>query len=273
MCELLGLCFARPISADFSIREFALRGQENADGWGLAWYPDQSVAIVKEPMKSHESKFIGFLETYQGLHSRIYLAHVRHRTTGDQPTHADTHPFARELSGTEYCLAHNGTLVDAFSQLPLGRYRPIGKTDSEHFFCHLLDELARRETRLGTEDDWRWLHGKLTAVNRMGRLNCLLSDGQRLFCYHDAAGWKGLSLRKLNFHDRGVRHFEDPTVSVDLAGDAVNQGFVVATRPLSSTGWHSFQTGELMLLEGGNIRFSSHRGRDHPPANATTSAE
>src|SRR5205814_6028589 len=50
MCELLGLSFARPLSADFSIRIFALRGAENADGWGLAWYPDRSLSIVKEPL-------------------------------------------------------------------------------------------------------------------------------------------------------------------------------------------------------------------------------
>lgn len=62
MCELMGLCFDRPISADFSIRAFSLRDQENADGWGLAWYPDQSVAIVKEPLswrKSDYSRFFG----------------------------------------------------------------------------------------------------------------------------------------------------------------------------------------------------------------------
>src|SRR5262245_63582783 len=58
-------------------------------------------------------------------------------------------------------------------------YTTLFRSDSEHLFCHLLDELARRETRLNTEADWRWLHGKLTAVNVMGRLNCILSDGQR----------------------------------------------------------------------------------------------
>ena len=60
MCELLGLSFAKSIPADFSIREFAQRSDENADGWGLGWYPDQSLAIVKEPLRwqasAHEPK-------------------------------------------------------------------------------------------------------------------------------------------------------------------------------------------------------------------------
>src|SRR5438105_4098107 len=124
MCELMALCFARPISADFSIREFARRSEENADGWGLAWYPDRSLALVKEPVKWRESAHTGFLESYPALRSQIYIAHVRYKTTGAEPTHADTHPFARELGGREYCFAHNGT-IEGYQELPLGRYRPV----------------------------------------------------------------------------------------------------------------------------------------------------
>ena len=96
MCELMGLCFARPVCADFSIREFALRGEENADGWGLGWYPDRSLALVKEPVRWGRRR-AGFHGTYRALRSAIYVAHVRHRTVGGEPTHADTHPFRREL--------------------------------------------------------------------------------------------------------------------------------------------------------------------------------
>src|SRR5690242_3220237 len=110
MCELMGLSFAGPVSADFSIREFGRRGEENADGWGLGWYPDQSLAVAKEPVRWGQSKYTGFLQNYPDLQSRIYIGHVRHKTTGGAPTYADTHPFARELGGRDYCFAHNGTL-------------------------------------------------------------------------------------------------------------------------------------------------------------------
>src|SRR4051812_9080028 len=125
MCELMALSFARPVSADFSIRAFAQRGIENADGWGLAWYPDRSLALVKEPVQWGASPYTDFLEHYPNLLSPVYLAHVRHGTTGGKPTHADTHPFARELGGRDYCFAHNGTLT-GFDRLPLGRFRPVG---------------------------------------------------------------------------------------------------------------------------------------------------
>ena len=260
MCELMGMSFEGPASADFSIREFALRGEENADGWGLGWYPDRSLAIVKEPVKWGESRYAHFLEDYPGLHSRIYIAHVRHGTTGGEPTRANSHPFAREWAGREYCFAHNGTL-DHVEDLPLGRFRPVGTTDSEHAFCHILEELARRGGPLDDEDDWRWLHGKFAALNRMGKFNCLLSDGLRLFVYHDENGWKGLNFRKVHLRAGEVRHIEDPGLAVDLEGEELNRGIIVATRPLSDSGWHSFRLGELLVLEAGSVRFSSHRAR------------
>lgn len=253
------MAFAKPISADFSIREFALRSEENADGWGLAWYPDQSLAMVKEPVGWRSSPYTSFLETYPHLQARIYIAHVRHKTTGSVATHADTHPFGREVAGQDFCLAHNGTLEGDFWDLPLGRFRPVGDTDSEYLFCHLLEEVAQRPNLLQREEDWRWLRDKLAALNRWGKLNCLLSDSERLFCYHDASGYKGLHRRAVHIQDNEIRRFQDATVTIDLAGDSVNQGFVVATRPLSGSGWQSFHPGELIVLEGGTLRFSSER--------------
>jgi glutamine amidotransferase len=264
MCELMGLCFAQPISADFSIREFAHSGIENADGWGLAWYPDHSVAVVKEPIEWRTSKYTGFLESYPRLLSPIYIGHVRHKTLAYAPTHADTHPFARELEGRDYCFAHNGSLTGLAEKFPVARFLPVGNTDSEHAFCHLLDQAARTRDCLGSLDGWRWLHSKLTALNALGNLNCLLSDGRRLFAYHDQARYKGLCLRKVRVHTREIRRFEDADVKIDLAtedNEPVNHGYVIATRPLSSTGWHSFEGGELVVFESGGICFSSHSAR------------
>lgn len=259
MCELLGLSFAQPISADFSLSEFELRDAENADGWGLGWYPDQSLAIVKEPMMWERSQHSGFLKGYQALCSRIYIGHVRHKTTGSLPTHADTHPFARELAGREYCFAHNGTLDGRYWELPLGRYRPIGTTDSEFLFCHLMEEIAGQDRNfLAKPPGWIWLHDYLNNLNRRGKINCLISDGQRLFCYHDVNGWKGLAIRKVYVPDGSKRSFGDPEIRFNLASDGVNHGFVVATRPLSPTGWHNFEPGELMVLSGGIVRMSGY---------------
>src|SRR5262249_44426862 len=143
MCELLGLCLERPAVAHFTIQEFGRRGTHNADGWGLGWYPDRSLAIIKEPTPWHTSRHSNFLETYSEILASIYVAHVRHRTVGSRLRHADSHPFGREYAGRDYCFAHNGTLVGFREALPLTRFHPVGDTDSEHFFCFLLGQIAK----------------------------------------------------------------------------------------------------------------------------------
>lgn len=265
MCELMGLSFDRPVSAEFSIRAFALRDEENADGWGLAWYPDQSLALVKEAITWRQSGYSRFLESYNRLQSHIYIAHVRHKTTGGIATHADTHPFRREFAGRDYCFAHNGT-IRGFASLPLGRFRPVGQTDSEHVFCHLLNELASRDELLQDDVGWRWFHSLLAEANLRGTINCLLSDGHRLFAYRDVQGWKGLALRKLRFREHGERHFDDPGVGIAMTGEADRHGYVVATRALSETGWHDLHPGELIVLEMGALKFSTRSSHSQDAA-------
>lgn len=259
MCELMAMAFQSPISADFSIREFATRGVENPDGWGLAWYPDRSLAIVKEPVEWGASQYARFLASDARIESKIYLAHVRHKTVGDEPSHADTHPFGREWHGRDYSFAHNGTLDDRVWDLMLDGHRPLGRTDSEHFFCHLMAQLASWGEPLDTPATWSRLFDLISTANQLGKLNCLFSDGQRLFCYHDTGGWKGLNFRKVQIRDHQVRHFGDDDWTFDVESPGVNHGFVVATCPLSNHGWFTFLRGELIVFEAGSIVYSSHR--------------
>jgi predicted glutamine amidotransferase len=263
MCELMAIGFERPVYADFSIRAFALRDVENADGWGLAWYPDNSLAVAKEPVTWTGSKLAEFLQSYPHLRSNLYIGHVRRKTVGGAPTRADTHPFAREMGGREYCFAHNGTIITAREQLPSSRFQPIGATDSEQVFCHVLDQLARRGRLLEEERDWRWLHRTFASINELGKFNCLLSDGERLFCHHDADGFKGLWLLEVPANGRRERqHLDDADLHVDIDADAANPGVVVATVPLSDApGWRRLIPGEMVVIEGGRLAYSGGLSR------------
>ncbi len=235
MCELMALSFPRPTSIQPWLEAFGQRGEENADGWGLATYPDQSARVFKEPVRWKASPLARFVERYEGLASWIHLAHVRYKTRGDAPAYADTHPFLREFQGREYVFAHNGTLEGNLHGRSTDRYRPLGVTDSEQAFCHLLAELERRGEHLDGRGDWQWLHQFLSEINQLGKINLLLSDGRRLFVYHDVNAWKGLNFQRLE------------------------SGYVIATCPLDSGVWERFQTGELLVFEAGVARYSSHR--------------
>lgn len=268
MCELMCMSFAKPIMASVSIRAFGMRSIENADGWGLAWYPDRSLAMVKQPVRWTE-KHSEFLDHYPGLLAPIYIAHVRHKTTGGAPSRADTHPFSRELSGREYCFAHNGTLKGDFWKEPLGRFHPIGCTDSENLFCLLMREIEKIKVQgdyektpqlignsiLNTEAKWRTIHEFLMKMNQFGTLNCIFSDGERIGVYHDLTAWKGLAYRHIFLTEDSQRLFSDATLAVDIKATPVNFGVIMATNALSPEGWEPFAPGDLRVLNQGKIEF------------------
>lgn len=275
MCELMGMCFARPVAARFSISAFAQRDADNPDGWGLAWYSGRSISIVKEPLPWRKSGYAEFLAHYDSLVSHLYIGHVRHATIGGAPKHADTHPFTRELDSRSYAFAHNGTIKKSRDRFLLERYHPIGDTDSERIFCALLDALADRHRPMSEVEDWRWLAAQLHEMNRMGKMNCLLADGERLFAWRDLEGFKNLHVHAVRIGENRVKHLEDPEFDIAVqpaAEDDVNRGIVIATCPMSDMGWHSLQPGELMVIEAGRIVFSSSRTRSNKPAPSRTRA-
>jgi predicted glutamine amidotransferase len=257
MCELMGISFSRAVSAAISISEFAGRDAQNADGWGLAWYPDRSAAVVKEPISWRSSKHTHFLQSYSAIVSSIYIAHVRHKTVGGYATHADTHPFVRESAGRDYAFAHNGTVLGVADVLPLGRFRPIGHTDSEDAFCRLMAVVEAWPDGLRGRENWSRLHELFGIVNRCGKFNCLLSDGESLFCYFDENRHKGLAWRRFEIESNQTETFSDAEMKVEVEGRSPSYGVLVATHPLSGEGWTALEPGEMCVFAGGRLRFSS----------------
>ena len=256
MCELLGMIFNQPVKPTLSFRGFRHRGESNPHGWGLAYYPDKSVQVIKEPIKASGSSLSEFIKNYPQIKSKIFISHVRYTSVGSK-SHKNTHPFQRELHGKEFVFAHNGTLHN-YRGLPIGRFTPIGETDSEYVFCHILNCIEERNINRWTAEHFTWLWNQLKTVNNKGNFNCVFSDGEYLFCYHDKGGYNGLCFvqRKAPFDT--VR-LEDEDFEINLSEEKIpsQKGFIIATRPLTNERWESFHAGELIVFRDGNIIFSS----------------
>jgi glutamine amidotransferase len=257
MCELLGMSFNLPVNSRVSLKGFRLRGEENPDGWGLAFYPDESAQIIKEPTNAKNSNLSEFLQEFREIQSRIFIGHVRRTSVGSK-TYKNTHPFNRELNGKEYVFAHNGTLCN-YENLNLGRFKPIGETDSEYAFCHLLSCIEERGINEWKDEDFDWLNEKLREINEYGSFNCIFSDGEHLFCYHDKDGYNGLCFthRKPPYDQIKLL---DNDWDINLAGekDPKQTGFIVATRRLTNEHWEDFKPGELIVFKDG-MRIYSNR--------------
>ncbi|UCF79459.1 MAG: class II glutamine amidotransferase [Candidatus Eiseniibacteriota bacterium] len=258
-CELMGFSFSEDVPAGQLLSAFSCRGEKNPDGWGVAFYSDNSVTLFKEAADASKSALAEFLRSYDALDGRLLVAHVRDATVGGQ-SHQNTHPFARELGGKEYTLAHNGTLEDFKDKLPLSGIKPLGTTDSEHILCYLLGRIQKKGVGDWNTESFEWLKGELDSINQTGTLNCLFSDGTYLFSYHDKEGYNELHhLKRVPPH--GKVFFKDLSREVELSGmypeSAV--GVIVATRPLTDEQWVEFLPGQLLVFKDGTQVFPTEK--------------
>jgi len=250
------MSFNQRVRPSLSFKGFRNRGKRNLHGWGVAYYPDEAVQVIKEPIEADESPLSEFIEKYPDMKSKIFLAHVR-LTSGTSVTYKNTHPFQRELNGKEFVFAHNGTLHN-YRGLEIGRFKPVGETDSEYAFCHILNSIEDKQINSWTKKSFEWLHNKLKEINDCGDFNCLFSNGEYLFCYYDRNGYNGLCFaqRKAPFNQVQLLD-EDFKINLTEEKDPTQIGFIIATRRLTNEQWESFRPGELIVFKNGKIIFSS----------------
>src|SRR3954466_13343531 len=160
MCELLGMSANVPTDICFRFAGLAPRGGATGphrDGWGITFYEGRGCRSFHDPQPSATSDIARPIRAHP-IKSRVVIAHVRRANRG-RVALENTHPFTRELWGRAWTFAHNGQLRGV-KRWPLGTYRPIGTTDSEHAFCWLLGQLLTRRAPFGTatliDEDWRF---------------------------------------------------------------------------------------------------------------------
>jgi glutamine amidotransferase len=264
MCDVLGMSFNVPVNARISLDVFQLRGESNPDGWGLAFYRQGLLQVVKEAWPSVRSSLYDFIEDEP--ESSIFISHVRRSTAGIR-SYLNTHPFYRTLtlngSRSEWAFAHNGTL-ETVDKLKLERNTPLGETDSEHAFCHILDWIEEYEITDWNESYFDRLQDLLREINnKTNTFNCLMADGIHLFCYSDETRHNGglrYVLRDYPFgsvdlirYDEKLGAIEIRTVDLDTQANAESQGYIVVTRELTDEDWIEFEPGQLTVFKSGSL--------------------
>lgn len=264
MCELLALSSSQPARLTFSLRTLASRGGETStthDGWGVAFYQGEDVALFREPAAASDSALVRYLES-QGPSTNLAISHIR-RVTRGAVTLANTQPFVRELGGRTHVFAHNGDLpgIESSAVLALGSYRPVGQTDSEYAFCALL---ARLRT-LWEEAAPPSLEARLSLLavfaadlRALGPANFLYADGDTLFAH----GHRRIQRGSTRPEPPGLwtlqRHCPPANPSPDrhggLAIDPVDQTVVlIASVPLTEEAWRPLAEGELLAVRAGEV--------------------
>ncbi len=254
MCELLGMECNVPTDITFSFSGLRQRGGRTAhhgDGWGLALYEGNAARVFLEPTAAASSPLARFVSE-NPIKTLLAIGHIRKKTRG-QTSLANTHPFVRELWGRHWVFAHNGTVRGARA-LKLGKYQPIGSTDSEHAYCHLMEVLRssfrtypRRVSELS--ELVAEVGGK---IGRRGSFNFLLGDGRHLFAR--CATKLSYLVRKAPF---GRARLSDDDVTIDFSAVTTprDRVAVISTIPLTSDeAWTTGDPGTLWVFDQGALK-------------------
>jgi predicted glutamine amidotransferase len=243
-CELFAFSFHQEVPIGPAISSFWRHGEKNPHGWGLAYYPDSSAVLFKRPGSVRECRLAKFLAGDSTLKTKILIAHVRKASSlrTAPRAHRNSHPFLRELDGKEYVFAHNGTLKEYRAVLNTARFKPLGETDSECLFCHLLEKIGRRGNAEWYPSSFQRLQKELQAVNDLGKMNCIFSDGTHLFAYQDKKGYNRMY-----------------SIAWQVGPSAV--GIAIATKPLQDEPWLKISPGQLMVWRDGMQVFPEASGK------------
>lgn len=267
MCELFAMSSDGPSTVKYSLEEFSKHGgltRENKDGWGIAYYEEGDIRLIKEAAPAASSPWVDFI-AHQNLASDTVIAHVRMASRG-QPTLENTHPFERELGGRRHVFAHNGTMKNIGSAMPLtgDRFRPVGETDSEHAFCILLDRLhdlwwSGNAGVPAWQDRMEIITRFATDVRRLGQANFLYSDSDVLFVHSQK--------RRYQLPDGNLTEARPPGLNVLTKGPTVGtqdltasgldvsvagaQAMLFASVPLTNDLWVPLPEGAVLAVKNG----------------------
>jgi len=154
------------------------------DGWGLAFYQDGRLVVHKSGacILDEADKVFGILGAART--SSLMILHMRKSAWTNTSSTRHAHPF--HLDNTVFF--HNGVVYDYQGLLPDITVPGLGADarDTEVFFYHVASGVMGGRTRnLG-----RAFLDSAALIKRKYRysaLNCLFSDGVKLFAYRDYA--------------------------------------------------------------------------------------
>jgi glutamine amidotransferase len=240
-----------PTDIVFSFTGFANRGGntgEHHDGWGIAFFEGAGVRHFVDYEAAANSAVAKLIKSYP-IKSKNVIAHIRKATQGEIKLE-NCHPFVRELWGRYWVFAHNGDLK-AFAPILDGSFRPVGNTDSELAFCHMLQQLRARfgDVRPDLDALTAALGELCREIATHGTFNLMLSDGSALFTHCSTNLY--YIVRKYPF---ATAELSDEDLSVDFSEVTTpnDRVAVIVTEPLTTNEtWTQFQSGEMKVFVDG----------------------
>lgn len=152
----------------------------HADGWGLAFYKNGESIILKSGGNLLDETHLVTDALSKLGRSPVMILHLRKSAWKDSTNTRHAHPFRHNNT----VFVHNGVVYDYQRLLPDIHTPGLGADalDTEVFFHHFL---SGKSGDLGR--DFLDTATHIRRHHRFSALNCLFSDGARLYAYRDYA--------------------------------------------------------------------------------------
>jgi glutamine amidotransferase len=263
MCELFAMSARHPTTVSLSLEEFSQHGGlsgPHKDGWGIGWYEEGDIRLVKERDPAASSACARFIQDSPFL-SSLVISHIRKATHGSIALR-NCQPFVREMGGTWHCFAHNGDLkgIAGDHRFRARGFLPVGETDSEQAFCALMDELRPQWSlgRVPPIGERRQIVARFAAALReFGMANFLYCDGDALFAHADRRHQSDGSIRAPGMWRLARRCPAGGELAAEglrIASEGGEQEVcLLASVPLTEEGWVALTEGEILVARQGRI--------------------
>lgn len=245
MCRLLGIAANQTVHLTFSLLDApnALRKQtpKNPHGWGIAAH-NKDWNVWKNSDDAGKSD--EFQRRSHDAHGDIIISHIRQATVGLK-TPANSHPFRFG----NWILAHNGTVRGA-QQLSIGKFAPLGDTDSERILCAILNEIQTASGRVDRvslktiSESLSRVMQKCVRLDPKCKVNLLFSDGRRLFVFRHGHPlfWLIRAGGSSSMQSRTLKMLEEAKVKRERA-------LLVATEKLTDEAWQPVEPDRLVYVD------------------------
>ena len=193
MCRLMGITNFEWVRHDHLVRNFCELARSGAvmpgdppghgDGWGLAYYQDRALVVRKSGgnLLDEAQEVLEILGRVGK--APLVMLHLRKSAWNDTSSTRHAHPFQYDNT----CFAHNGVVYGYQGLLPDIAIPGLGTDalDTEVFFYHFLSAQLTSGGALGLGEAFLETVALIRKEYRFSALNCLFSDGAKLYAYRD----------------------------------------------------------------------------------------
>ena len=233
MCELFGFSAPEKIDIKESLTNFFAHSVKNPHGWGLLDCSKSDYELIREPLAAFKSQLLKqTLEIFPPQKNAI--AHIRYATIGSIKE-VNCHPHhAKDSSGREWFLIHNGTIYSG-KYLTKFLSTQTGDTDSERILLFLVEEINKVQngTPLSARRRFEIIEESVRKLSHRNKLNLMIFDGELLYVHKNMNN-------SLYYKREGNSIF-------------------FATMPFDEGEWKAFPLSQLYAFQNGQKIFSGNK--------------